>query len=166
LLTQVLSDYLSTNKKLDLDGIMFRSTQLPDLPYANLNVIIFAKASNVALSSAAHGQGMGGNWQPDGEMPFFFADSEGRGPYVRVPDNKYPPLRYDMDALFSREFHLVLDRGSLVINEVNWAIYDTTPIKVESKTYTPPSSPWNDEQFKLQSTLKGERWSFPKKGND
>lgn len=139
MLTQVVSDYLATHPQLNIDGILFRSTQLSS-DAMHLNVILFVKASTVALSSSDHGKKMDGHWfydyryQYDQEEP-----SDGPGPRIEIQESVYP-LNSKSSTRKDPLFTLELDRDSLKILEVRQASYITESRDVESVVTVQPSS--------------------------
>ena len=134
LLTQVVSDYLATHPKLNLDGILFRSIQLPgNNANEHLNAILFVKAASVALSGPEHGKEMGGFWYHD--YVYRFGEEgplDGPGPKVEINSNVYP-LDNKSDTRKDPLFTLELDRDSLEIHEVVRAKYFTKSTSVESE---------------------------------
>jgi hypothetical protein len=135
LLTQVISDYLATHESLGIDGMLFRSVQLPT---DDVNVILFVKSSAVALAGEEYSEKMAANWSYevtcDGERSLGQDEiNEHFGPEIIVDGRIYPP-KGAHKRVFRRgwSYTLVLDRSSLCVNPVEAAEYRYVPLPIKN----------------------------------
>jgi hypothetical protein len=132
--TQLISDYLATNKNLDLDGIIFRSTQLPGVAGENYNIALFVKASHVAMSSKGYAEKMDGYWHNNKLMSLLDGAA---GPAVLIEEGILPPKKgfsIQRDGTGQRSISLLLDRSSLSIKAVKKVMVDFESIPVANET--------------------------------
>lgn len=142
LATQAVADFLATENKPQLDGIIFHSVQAN----SGHNVVLFHKAAQVELLEF-----------PDGtEIDVRFGDETDDGfetefsVFESVPIfTPRPPEADDNDILLSdlrsepscyregdlRESVLRVDAKSIVVNQVDWVEYNTTSYPVTRNRY-------------------------------
>lgn len=131
LLTQVIADYLSTNKKLDLDGILFPSVQLPGPECEpNLNCVLFSRSCGVALASPFYEKKMSAFYagEIDGMAEITLDYDEKSGHQIFIDPSIAMPSIFDpWDADL---YTLRLDRDSLYVHQIIKAVYESTAVSV------------------------------------
>lgn len=126
LLTQVISDYLATHAKLNLDGLIFRSAQVPASENKRpLNVTLFNKASFVKRFFKRHGR----------ELNAYLYETDDEGDQWFHPQVWYKEdpasLNDDGDFLERTDPTLELIPQSIVICEIKGISYDIRKSEVQ-----------------------------------
>jgi len=126
LLTQVISDYLATHAKLNLDGLIFRSAQVPAPENRRpLNVTLFNKASFVKRFFKRHGR----------ELNAYLYETDDEGDQWFHPQVWYKEdpasLNDDWDFLEKTDSTLELVPQSIVICEIKGISYDIRKSEVQ-----------------------------------
>lgn len=139
LVTQLISDYLATNEQLDLDGVIFRSTQLPGAGVEHLNFALFVKSSQVACSQESYKVQMDGHFDKH-----VFSGSRMREPddepFVSVTEGTYPPPAgpvFVSETCRTAVSSLVLERDSLSVMKVSEVQVKYRSVSVRSEVRRP-----------------------------
>lgn len=127
LITQAVADFLSTHPKLQLDGIVYPSTQSKKKTCVGLNVVLFSKAASV--KGATEGGAMVAEaqlFEHDEDQSYFHPE------IVSYPDEVTE--RMAVAAYFrpseTKKPSLELDRGSIEIFKIEGVEYESTNSKV------------------------------------
>lgn len=126
LITQVISDYLATHERLDLDGLIFRSAQVKNAGSIRfLNVTLFNKASLLKKSFKRYGRELNAHlfeMMEDGSDLF--------RPQIVYAENENE-LGEGWDFLETKKPTLELVPHSIVIREIQRVNFDWTESPVE-----------------------------------
>ncbi|MFK3844411.1 RES domain-containing protein [Stenotrophomonas sp. NPDC078853] len=122
IVTQAIADYLATNKDLNLDGIYFKSAQVPAHGHQSQgrNVVLFHKSSRVARAESIYREGMTAYLMEEDE------DGSRIEPCIQW-NGKEPARAVDWREHDAREVTLEVDLASLVVREVqavNFGVLD------------------------------------------
>lgn len=135
LITQVISDYLATHERLNLDGLIFRSAQVQNSEDTRfLNVTLFNKASVIKRSFKKYGREVNAHlfeMMEDGNDLF--------RPHIIYSENENE-LSTDWDFLSTKKPTLELVPHSIVIREIQQVNFDWTESPVELVDMS--RSPW------------------------
>lgn len=126
--TQAISDYLSSNSNLDLDGIIYPSILGGE---GKLNVVLFHKSALVQTREAL----------PNTEVSLGVQDEEGYHEkyYVSVPNSNQKQVKEKIifnsnNESSYRKATLSLNRDRMYVHRVNKIVVSTTPFLVERYT--------------------------------
>lgn len=118
LITQAIADFLATHPMLNIDGIIFSSSQTDNSCTEGVNVTLFTKASAVYFSSESEkGESLFDLWELDDE-----SDSSWVRPTLY---ESIPPHPISIKSLDELAPPLQLDRDSLTIHQVTGVSYLT-----------------------------------------
>lgn len=141
LATQAIADFLATENDPLLDGIIFRSAQVKD----GRNVVLFQKAARVEPMELPEGteiNARSGYHTEDGwEVDYSVTE--------RVPAPAAPPVKQDdgwphflpsPDPVYAweddfRKSTLQIEPKSVVVHQVDWVEYKSTPYEVDRSRY-------------------------------
>lgn len=133
LITQAIADYLSINRKLSLDGILFPSIQTKN---QGANVVLFHKASKVKARELPPGTAVDVTLEAYGEDDTY--------PWYRIeeaipPKSKRNHIKkayvYDVSEIDSRNPSLAMDEEAINIHEIAEVTYLTAPNDVQIIRY-------------------------------
>lgn len=128
LITQAIADFLATHPKLNIDGLIFSSSQTDMNASIDRNVILFAKCSLVCFSAESEkGKSHFELWEYDDE-----SHDSWISPTLHESLSPQEDLIQTFEALPPA---LRLDRDSLAIHEVTGVSYDTYDHGVSFRKY-------------------------------
>jgi hypothetical protein len=119
IITQVIADYLATNKELDVDGIFFKSAQVSghEQDHPGRNVVLFHKASRVERAESQFREGRYATLMEHEEEHTYMSPSfywDGKDPMER---------RHGWEDGDQRELALNLDLTSMEIRTIKAVSY-------------------------------------------
>lgn len=118
LITQAIADFLATHPKLNIDGLIFSSSQTDTNGPTGRNIILFTKAASVCFSAESEkGSSHFELWEFDDE-----SDSSWISPSLH---ESLPPQEDLIQPFHNSHPALQLNRESLAIHEVTGISYST-----------------------------------------
>lgn len=124
IVTQAIADFLATHPRLDLDGILFPSTQAGGTDSPSLNVVIFRKSSSVQAPTGLSPKAIANLYEyGDGDRPPYFSPTLES---IAVPSDE-DFSRRGIDRL---DPPLRLDRASISINIIRGISYESSHVEV------------------------------------
>lgn len=134
LITQVVADYLSDRNKFKLDGVSFKSTQVPADKISNgYNVVLFNRSSSVK-----HGQEIKRRYKV-GLYEHVEEDLYTLSPTIQLIEEELKKHPY-MHSFTSTEYMLRLETRGMAYHKITGVRYDTseTAIHQGDRIVTPP----------------------------